>query len=155
MQKIDFYSKVVRVSLQLPVGWEEFRESDNNVTYLYETEENQKDYSRNPRIIIAIFPVAKPDESILDISSSSLLSTPKNMMKKTGHKRIEVDECPGIEDIFTYHDPSQGGEVYHHNVFVLIDNVLYSFSMLCPLSREDEFSTVFAEAIDSVRFIFD
>lgn len=154
MENMHFYSKVTRVSLELPVGWEEFNEAKNSVTYLYELDEDQEDKSGDPKISIALFPVSKPEENVLEIASASLLNAQKNILEKLVHRKTEVDAFHAVETIFTYEDASLGGKIYHHNVFVLVDDVLYSVSMLCALADKEEYSKVFKEAITSARFIF-
>lgn len=154
MENMHFYNKTTRVSLELPIGWEEFREGKNSVTYLYELDEDEEDKSADPKIIIALFPAGKPDLSILETSSTSLLVAQKNILEKISHAKREVDEYPALEDIFSYTDPELGGDIYQHNVFVLIDDVLYNFSMLCPLHMKDEYAPSFEGAIRSIRFIF-
>lgn len=157
-----FFSYRTHVSAVLPVGWEEFEEGEKSVTYIFDladvldedeliNEEGGKLF--NPKWIIELFAI--PDSSLkyLEDVSKALLMKPRQDFNPIRHESIEVDGCPGICDEFLYREPDYKGQLIQHQSFVLVDNVLFSFSGVIPKELKEEFASAFDDALQSVRFI--
>lgn len=153
-----FFSHKTHVSLALPFGWEEPDEG----TYVFELadvldEEEllNAEGSRlfNPRWMIELFPLPNTDSRNLQEASKALLSKSREDFRTLRHVELLVDGYPAVCDEFSYRDADYKGHLIHHQAFVLVDNVLFSFTGILPMELQEDFTSAFDDALQSVRFI--
>lgn len=158
MEKLHFFSHESRVSLELPIGWEELSEENHQVVYYYEDfeeDDSEKSWINDPRFMIKLFPSPSTDIENLERASTSSFKVEHEQLEKFNHTELKVDGYPGILDIFSYKDSESRKLVSQFQLFVLIDNVIFSFTGLMLKKFQDRLIPVFNNAIQSVRFIFE
>ena len=158
MEFLHFFSHESRVSLELPVGWEELKEEKHQVIYYYESfteDEDSRSWITNPRLMIKLFPSPSDDLQNLEKASQSNFQQSHSELDKLEHNSQTIDGHPGVLDLFRYRDIESGELVIQLQVFVLISDVLFSFTGLMTQNYEDEIIPVLKTAISSVRFIFE
>ncbi|MDV3350211.1 hypothetical protein D0962_27640 [Leptolyngbyaceae cyanobacterium CCMR0082] len=154
---LHFFSHQTHVSLELPVGWEEFSEDAHNVVYYYEIydeDEDEDDFSKNPRLIIQLFPSPSTNIDNLRQASESVVTVPRKNFELISHQEEIIDQYPGLTDVFRYFDEDFGALAVRYQSFILVDNVLFSFAGACLAQHEDELLPMFRNALESIRFIF-
>lgn len=156
METLNFFSHETHVSLALPIGWEELKEEKANVIYYYEVfEEGDESYELNPRFMIQLFPMPNTDASNLERASKSNFEVEHVQLEKLTHQNTTVDGYPGVVDVFTYQDQTYDTKMLQFQTFVLVDNVLFSFTGLSPDEYRADIVPMFEDAVNSVRFIFE
>lgn len=158
MECLHFFSHESRVSLELPIGWEELAEEKHQVIYYYESsleDDGSRSWIANPRLMIKLFPSSSDDLQNLEKASQSSFQQSHAELEKLEHNSQTVDGQPGVSDLFRYRDRESSELVTQLQVFVLISDVLFSFTGLMTQDYEDEIIPVLKAAISSVRFIFE
>ena len=158
METLHFFSHESRVSLELPVGWEELSEAEHQVIYSYEIADEGEEagsWLSNPRFMIKLFPARSREVEALERASASHLKANSEQLHQIRHDKAEVDGHSGILDIFTCKDAESGQMVTQLQAFVLIDNVLFSFTGITQKEHQDAFIPTFEDALRSARFIFE
>ena len=158
MENLHFFSHESRVSLELPIGWEELSEENHQVVYCYEDFEednSEKSWINDPRLMIKLFPSPTTNIDNLEQAAASSFKVEHEQLEKLKHTELKVDGYPGILDIFSYKDSESGKPLTQFQVFILIDNVIFSFTGLMLKKFQEELIPTFNDAIKSVRFIFE
>jgi hypothetical protein len=150
---IHFFSWETRVSIELPVGFEEEAEDPDTNSAIYtdgldEPEDSDKIAARVLTKMTAVPPgstdayraIAKESEGI---SSRSVES----------REEIVVDGAPAIRQILRYREEELGIEVFRHETFAQLADVVFSITCLAPADQSGEYRPAFDHGSDTARFI--
>lgn len=154
--KNHFFSYETKVSLELPLGWEELREEKGLVIYMHELDdgvEESKGEKLNPIITITTFSISTNELGAFKKISSQVLNVPQKAQQILQKKITEIDGYPASVDFFSYEDDDMGGKVVQYQVFVQIDFLICSITGIADLASKEEYFSIFEEAAQSIRFI--
>jgi len=150
---IHFFSWVTRVSIELPVGFEEQVEDPETNSAIYADDLDDVDDLDEPGARVMTKMTAMPGG--VEDAYRSLAEASTQIGVRTIEHREEciVDGAPGIRQILSYHDEDSGGNVIRHETFAQLANLVFSLTCLVPEGRSTDYLPAFEHASDSARFI--
>lgn len=153
---LHFFSLETKVSLELPVGWEDQEEDGGLAIYYYEMndDEEESNFDKcNPRLIIKTFAIPTNTPDALKNIADSTVQAYQIQRQILERSVTEVDSYPAIVNIFTYQDDEMSCTFIQYQVFVQISQIICSISGVVELQYQQEFLPVFEQAVKSIRFI--
>ncbi len=162
---LDFFSRESKVSLQLPVGWEEMEEGNGYVIYYESLDDDEDDFveesdnpvesQHDPKFIIKTFAIPAADAlAYRKLSEQVLLGQKRSKQEIISQSLIEVDGFEASLALFKYWDEDEDCQVFQYQIFVQIaEQVVCSITGITEDSLKDEYISVFEEAVNSIRFI--
>ena len=151
LEILHFYNKNTTISFLLPIGWEEYSDFKNTVVYMDEIDEDNENKTLDPKIAISLFPIKDKNENLLHESMESLKNEYK-IIENLNSSYDKIDGQKSLIDDFIFHDNI---EFYQKQVFLIIDDVLFSISMISPAQEKEDYKLIFQNAVDSIRFILE
>ena len=165
VQVLDFFSHESKVSLQLPVGWEEMEEGDGYVIY-YESLDDDDDSSEDsdnsdqakpshdPKLIIKTFGLPAAEPLAYRQLSAQILNQPRQRQEILSQTIGEVDGFEATIDLFTYFDEPEACTITQYQVLVQIaEQIVCSITGMTEDSLKEKYLPVFEQAVQSIRFI--
>ena len=161
---LDFFSRESKVSLQLPVGWEEMEEGNGYVIYyeslddgdnFVEESDNPIESQHDPKFIIKTCAMPAADAlAYRELSEQVLLGQKRKQQEIISQRLIEVDGFEASTALFKYWDEEEDWQIFQYQTFVQIaEQVVCSITGITEESFKDEYISVFEEALNSIRFI--
>ena len=147
---IHFFSWETRISVELPVGFEEELEDPENHCAIYADDLDELD-ERGARIMAKMTAVPGDlPEAYLSIAEASA-----GIGSRTLEHREEclVDGAPAVRQVFSYHDEESSLDVFRHETFAQMANVVFSLTCLAPMNRSTTYAPAFDHASCTARFI--
>ena len=154
---LHFFSHQTHVSLELPVGWEELSEDQHRATYYYEIfdeDEDEAQQALNPRFLVSLFPAGGTEVERLNQASQAMLAEQKQQFSHLSHADVEIDGYPAVTDVFSYFFDELDTQLVQNQTFVLVDDVLFSFTGNAPDEYQEAFLKMNDDALSAARFIF-
>jgi hypothetical protein len=147
---IHWFSWHSRISLELPVGFEEKSEDPETHSVSY-ADDLDEDDPAGALVLAGITPVAAdlPD-AYRELAGQSALIRPDAVRNR---RTLVVDGVPAEQNVLEYHDDDLGMAVLRHETFAQIDNLIFSISAIAPLDKADEYQDDFDHAVSSARFV--
>lgn len=155
-KKLHFFSYETKVSLELPVGWEELEEDIGLAIYGDELDDEAEEVEigkLDPKLTLKTFAISTSEPEAFKKIADQTLNVPKKNQQVLQRKIREVDSYPASVDLFTYEDEEIGGAIAQYQVFVQIADVICSITGIVDLQDQEEYFPVFEEAVQSIRFI--
>jgi hypothetical protein len=147
---IHFFSWVTRVSIELPVGFEEQIEDPETNSVIYADDLDDTD---EPGARVMTKMTAAPGD-LDDAYRSVAEASARNGVRSVEHREAcVVDGAPAIRQILRYHDGEAGMDVIRHETFAQLANVMFSLICLVPVGRSTYYRPAFDHASGSARFI--
>lgn len=138
------------MSIELPAGFEEELEDPENHCAIYADDLDEPD-EQGARIMTKMTAVPGEElEAYLSIAEASV---------KIGSRTLEhreeclVDGAPAVRQAFSYHDEESSLDIFRHETFAQMANVVFSLTCLAPLSRSATYAPAFDHASRTARFI--
>jgi len=159
---IHFFSWTTRVSIELPVGFEEqFEDADTNSAIYADdlddpdgtdvADDSDETDTTGARIMTKMTAV---DTDSTD-AYRSLAEASARVGARTVASRDErvIDGAPAIRQTLTYRDDDLEIDVLRHETFCQVANVVFSITCLAPASRSAYYLSNFDRAAETARFI--
>lgn len=146
---IHFFSWISRISMLLPIGFEEQSEDEESLTVIYADDLDEED-KPGARILAKITVVPAPQQQ-------EHLQLAEQRAKLPGHKLISRNEFihsgdPAIWQQLSIEKANNRQVAIEH--YILHDNLLFSVTCIAPASRSNEYLTQFQQTLNSLRLIF-
>ena len=145
---IHFYNPATKLSIELPVGWEE--QSSTETTAVYFDLDDDDDESRSPRLIVSIQPLPNATDvrsGVLDQVISQL-----DEVEVLDRRELVVDDAPAERAVLAHTDAELGPVLRMHAV-VQLDDVLWNIVGVAPGESANDQRAVFDNAVDSARLV--
>ncbi len=152
-ERIHFFSWETRVSLELPIGFEEEGEDPetNSAIYVDEVPDSAPEDAIAARVMakMTAVPHGRPD------AYRSLAEASAGIGSRTVEDREElvIDGAPAARQVLRYRDEELDVEVLRHETFAQLENVVFSIIGLAPAGRSAEYRPAFEHAAETARFI--
>ncbi len=147
---IHFFSWETRISIELPVGFEEQVEDHDTHTAIY-ADDLDEDEMPGARVMtrMSATPYGQTD------AYRSMAAASEQIGTRTVEHREEcvVDGAPAIRQILRYHDDEVGTDVIRHETHAQIENVIFSLICLAPSARSTDYVAAFGHASRTARFV--
>jgi len=150
--RIHFFSYGTKISLELPVGWEEREQQGNNAIYVLEADDDDVDLAFDPILVVATVRLPTSDDDAHLRLAAALLDAHRTA-RVLAHNDIAIDAMPAIEDITLGRDPDVTAEAVRYQAVAQLDNVGFTFTGVAPADMADEFIDIFRSAVASARMI--
>ncbi len=148
-EHIHWFSWHTRISLELPIGFEEESEDEEAATAIYA---DDPDDDGNPTARVMARTIALPSEAPED-SFRRLASEAASMDGHTviASHELEIDGLPAVRQLLRqYHEES---EVIRHETYAQAANLVFTIIALTSADQQDEYLSAFDHAADTARFI--
>lgn len=157
---IHFFSAETKVSLELPIGWEEADTDAGTAIYTYdlddeadEADEEVSAVALSPKYIVRIIGLPSAHPNAYQRLAQTLREQPRAGQEGLTHSEIEVDGQPAVLDVWVYDDAEAQRRVVHYQVFVQIDQIVCSLTGIAEDAQRARWLPDFEIATQSVRFI--
>lgn len=147
---IHCFSWATRVSIELPVGFEEQMEDSKTNSAIYADDLDDDD---EPGARVMTKMTAVPLESSDAYHSVAAASVQINSHIVEHQRECVVDGAPAVRQILQYRDDEAGLDVVRHETVAQLGNVVFSIIGLVPAYRRTDYMAAFDHAADSARFI--
>lgn len=146
---IHFFSWTSRISMLLPVGFEEQSDDEENQTVIYADDLDEED-KPGARILTKITFVPAPQQQ-------EHLQLALQRTKLPGHKLISRDEFihngdPAISQQLSIENAKNRQVAIEY--YILHNHLLFSITCIAPADRGKEYLTQFQQTLNSLRLIF-
>lgn len=155
-ERIHFFSWETRVSIELPIGFEEQMEDPQTNSVIYADEPEAPDDSEGAadiaaRVMTRMTALAQdsPDAYLTIAQESAGLGS----LTVEHREELVIDGAPAIRQTFSYRDDQLKVDVLRHETFAQLANVVFAIICLAPASRSAEYRPAFDHATDTARFI--
>lgn len=148
--RIHFFSWATRISLELPVGFEEALE-DTEERYAIYADDLDDDDPPGGRVQTRVTRVGNDD-------SGNLLRAADAAIAQLGHqpllrREFDIDHLPALEQTFRYYFDSMETDVVRHEAYVQAGDLIFTIVGLAGADRETEYLPAFREAAATARII--
>jgi hypothetical protein len=155
-QAIHFYSAQTKISLELPLGWQEQEIGDHYAIYALEDERaRQEGLAHPPKFVVKVVEVLVQAPDAYKTLACELISLPAQNLEIISHGDREVDGFDGVVDVFSYYEESVDSLVTQYQVFAQVGQVVFSLTGVVQETHKGSYLDVFEAAAESVRFIVD
>ncbi|MEX2443050.1 MAG: hypothetical protein WD492_05570 [Alkalispirochaeta sp.] len=144
------FSWATRVSIELPVGFEEQQEDPDTNSAVYADDLDDED---EPGARVMTKMTAVPVESSDAYRSLAAASAQISSRSVEQQRECAIDGSPAVRQIPTYREDEAEIDVICHETVAQLGNVAFSIICLVPASRRTDYLPAFDHAADSVRFI--
>ncbi|MFP4210223.1 MAG: hypothetical protein ACLFR8_03195 [Alkalispirochaeta sp.] len=159
---IHFFSWATRISIELPVGFEEqFEDADTN-SAVYADDLDASDTTDDadgtgdpdtPGARVMTKMTAVHTDSAEAYRSLADASAGIGSRTVTSRDELCIDGAPAIRQTLTYRDDDLEIDVFRHETFCQMANIVFSITCLAPASRSPAYRSSFDHAADTARFI--
>jgi hypothetical protein len=151
---IHFYSHRTRVSLELPVGWQEQETGERYAIYaLGGDRAQQRGLEHPPKFVVKVVDVPVPTPDAYRELAQNLVSLPAQNLEIIFHSDRKVDGFDGVVDVFTYYEEAVDSLVTQYQVFAQVGQVVFSLTGMVQETHKAAYLDVFEAAVGSVRFM--
>ncbi|MFP4408246.1 MAG: hypothetical protein ACLFPW_06980 [Spirochaetaceae bacterium] len=150
LDRIHFFSWVTRVSIELPVGFEEQREDPDNNAAIY-ADDLEDDEEPGARVMTKMSAVPSTvTDAYRSIAAASVEAGSRTVENR---EECSVDGVPGIRQVFSYHDEEAGVRVLRHETYAQVGTAVFSITCLAPARKNAEYAAAFDHASRSARIV--
>jgi len=146
---VHFFSHETKVSIELPTGWE-LDETDVRFA-MYRAPQNT--FGQAPTLIVRVLDVQIADPEGYQKLAQQMLDLPREDMHLFSRDTLQVDGFPGTVDVFSYYQDIVAQQVIQYQVFVQVEQVVFSITGMAEQESGETYLPVFEAAVRSVRFI--
>ncbi|MFO7729778.1 MAG: hypothetical protein R6V86_03335 [Spirochaetia bacterium] len=150
---IHFFSWATRVSIELPVGFEEQIEDPDSNSAIYADDLDGPDEHGEPGARVMTKMTAVPQESTEAYRAMAEASAVLESREVENREEIMVNGAPAIRQTLSYRDDDLGVDVFRHETFAQLANVVFSITCLAPADRLADYRAAFDHAAETARFI--
>jgi len=147
---IHFFSWETRVSIELPVGFEEQVEDHDTNTAIY-ADDLDDDHELGARVMTRMTAVSPGTiDAYRSIAAASVQIGPRTVEYT---EECAVDGAPAIRQILRYHDEDAGIDVVRHETHAQLADVVFSVIGLAPSDASTDYLAAFDHASRSARIV--
>lgn len=147
--RIHFFSWETRVSIELPVGFEEQVEDPETHSAIYGDDLDDDEPGARVMTKMTAVPPGTADAFRMIAGESAGIAS----RAVASREEIVIDGVPAIRQVLRYRDGELGIDVLRHETFAQLADVVFSITCLAPADRSTEYRPAFDHASDTARFI--
>jgi hypothetical protein len=149
---VHFFSWETRISIELPVGFEEYMEDGETNSAIYADDLDDEDAELpGGRVMTKLTAVA--------VDSAGAYRELAAASARIGDRSVEsreectIDGAPALRQTLAYRDEDAELDVIRHETFAQVGNVIFSITGIAPAARRDEYLPALDRASRTARFI--
>ncbi|TVQ19777.1 MAG: hypothetical protein EA382_16000 [Spirochaetaceae bacterium] len=144
---IHWFSWYTRVSIELPIQFEEESEDAQTATAVYADRQNGDDGAKMTVRAIGL-PVGSGSDAYRELAREVLALAGHRVMTT---KVEEIDGWPAITQVLQARIDDQ--EIVRHETYAQAENVVFALIGVAPISRREQYLPVFDRAADTARLV--
>jgi hypothetical protein len=149
-EHIHHFSWATRISLDLPIGFEEAQEDPEQRVAMY-ADDLDPDDETGGKVMTRLTPVPQgQDQAYLQLAQATAPIVQGELLDQ---KELVIDGTKAIQQIFTYYQQDAEIQVIRHETFAQVEHLVFSIIAIAPAERKEEYLEIFNQAARSVRFI--
>lgn len=149
-ERIHFFSWATKLSLELPVGFEESDEAPEVNAAMY-ADDLDEDDPLGGRVLARATAVGEGDDRAWQGLADASARIPGRTL--VWQRDLEVDGLDVRMQLLRYTQDDLDVDVVRLEAFAQAGNVVFSFTGLAPASREDEYVPAYEHAVTTARFV--
>ncbi|WP_460057600.1 hypothetical protein [Spirochaeta dissipatitropha] len=149
LETIHFSSWITRISLELPVGFEEQSEDEEDYSVVY-ADDLDPDDEPGARVLTKITAVDTESQAAGIMAEESVAVLDAQLQDR---RECSIDGVPAIFQILHMHEPILKQDMLRCEAFAQLDDVLFSIVCMAPLLRQHEYFNIFEKACLGTRLM--
>lgn len=147
---IHHFSWATKVSLELPLGFEEESEDAAANMAIY-ADDLDDDDPVGGRVMVKATAVPGQGDEAWRALADQMASMPGRTV--TSRSETEIDGLPAATVVLRYHDDDAEMEVVRHETVAQAADVLFTITGLAPAERSDHYLPAYDHAAATARFV--
>lgn len=147
---IHHFSWSTRISLELPMGFEEQADDPEGHRAMYADDLDETD-ELGGRVMTSVVAVPEDQEDAARIMADQ--SAEQHGRHLEQRREAVINHLPALVQLLTYYEPELDTDLVRHETYVQAGNVLFSIIALAPGKRGSEYLPAFEQASRTARFI--
>lgn len=149
-EHIHHFSWATKVSLELPVGFEEESEDEGSNLAHYADDLDDDDLP-GARVMTKATAVTGQGDDAWRALADQMAQVPGRTV--VSRSETEIDGLPAAQLLLRYHDEDADLEVVRHETVAQAADVLFTISGLAPAEQADRYVPAFDHASATARFV--
>lgn len=147
---IHHFSWNTKISIELPLGFEEAAEDEENNSAIY-ADDLDEDDELGARVLTKATAVPEAEDAAYRLLAGESAGLPG---RRTQTRRdCTIDGAAAVQQVHLYHEDELEIDVMRHETFAQLGNVVFTITCLAPAARADEYLPAFEHAANTARFI--
>lgn len=147
---IHHFSWSTRISIELPIGFEEQADDPEGHRAMYADDLDATD-ELGGRVMTSVVALANDDEGAARMMADQSAEMPGRHLEQ--RREAVINHLPGLVQLLTYYEPELETDLVRHETYVQAGNVLFTIIALAPGKRGREYLPAFEHASSTARFI--
>ena len=147
---LHFFSWHTKVSLELPVGFEEAAQDETSNSAMYADDLDDDDPLGGRVMTKATAVPVGSDDAFRRLAAESAKMPGRTVSSET---ELEIDHFPAVQQVLRYHQDDVEVDVVRHETWAQAGNVVFSITGLAPEDRAGEYLAAFEHASGTARII--
>ncbi len=144
---IHFFSPYTRISLELPVGFEEQQEDEEHRSVIY-ADDLDDDDPVGARVLAHTF--AAERDSLVSLAEASAALPGRQVESR---QQCTIESYPAMRQLLSYRDTDLELDVLRHETWIQVDEVVFSMIFVTPALRVDQYRPAWEHATETLRLI--
>ena len=144
---IHFYSPHTRISLELPLGFEEQQEDEERRSVIY-ADDLDDDDPVGARVLAHAFPV---EGGSLESLAEASATIPGRLVES--RQQCTIEAYPAMRQLLSYRDTDLALDVLRHETWVQVDAMVFSVIFVTPAPQVDRYRPAWEHATETLRLI--
>lgn len=155
---IHFFNAYTRISLELPIGFEEQYEDTERRVVVYAADSDEDDDDSDvtgggavgARVLTHAFGVEGDVDALIAAADGSAAVPGRHVEFR---ERGAADGRPAVRQLLRYHEPEFGAEMMQHETWVQSGNVVFSVVFAVPADRSGEYRPAWEHLSHTLRLV--
>lgn len=148
---IHHFSWSTRISLELPLAFEEVSEDPEGHLAIY-ADDLDEDDPPGARVAAKLSSLGTDDPAALRRLADETAKHHRDAVRE-GPEEHTIDHLPALQQVLRYHEPQADGEVVRHETFVQAGNAVFSITGFARAADAPRYLPVFDHAARTARII--
>jgi hypothetical protein len=148
---IHHFTWATRISLDLPIGFEEDQEDSEQAMAIFADDLDQED-EIGGKVLTRLTAVPEGQDQAYQRLAQTATTTITNH-ELLSQKELEIDGAPALQQVFSYLQKDIGVAVIRHETYAQLGNLVFTIIGIAPLEKKDYYVEVFDQGAKSARFI--
>ncbi len=147
---IHHFSWHSKISLKLPIGFEEQDEDPDTNSAIY-ADDLDSDDELGAKVLAKATAVPEDQHDAYRLLAVQSAEIPERSIES--FIECSVDGAPAVRQTLVYEQEDLGIQVLRHETFAQVGNIVFSLICLAPAARAEEYTPAFDHAAGTARFV--
>jgi len=147
---IHHFSWHSKISLELPIGFEEQNEDPDSNSAIY-ADDLDDDDELGAKVLTKATAVPEQQHDAYRLLALESAEVPERSVEVWAE--CTIDGAPAVQQTLVYEQQDLGIQVVRHETFAQLGNIVFSLIFLAPAARTQEYLPAFDHAAHTARFV--